>query len=410
MYALSALHRSEFLAVPELVRTTMTVCARGLEPTVLVKTLSLSVKLLVRSRELRFICVRLPGDYLAYGIRIDNDPDYPGVTWSVLKTEDERAALRMTTSSRCIVFLFNELLVNVAWAEFSAQPADSIAHWIEHANLYTEGDDHSRKLVQANLDAYTTENVCDGIAELELTRVGAWTEVCSTYITSRMKHSNISAFEDDEGGQQEELALWLMDSLDVGSAWKSPVVYHQKKSRELTDLLLNCRCGPVLLESKALSVLSRDGVPTRKHMSRALCKHIAKAERQMRGAMNSIKRNYLVSDESGREIAMERDSLVHAVVLVPDLALLAEARGFGGEFLKHFLDSTDGVLQILDLTELFRLVQAAETFEHREETGTRMEYFIVLFRARFRIALKQETPYFGFLLSESGSNDGRVRS
>ena len=49
MYSLSYHHRQEFLIIPELVRTTMTLCASGLEPTVLIKTLSLSLKFLVRS-------------------------------------------------------------------------------------------------------------------------------------------------------------------------------------------------------------------------------------------------------------------------------------------------------------------------------------------------------------------------
>ena len=237
MYSLSYHHRQEFLIIPELVRTTMTLCASGLEPTVLIKTLSLSLKFLVRSPELQFVCIRLPGDYLAYGVRTDHDPDYPGVTWSALKTEDERSALRkMAQGSRCVAFLFNELLVNVAWTEFNARPArDEVVHWIDHANLYMEGDDQLRNMVRPRIDAYTAGNERDDICEIESTRMDAWTEIRSTYVTNRMKGSDVSAFEEDEGGQQEEAGLWLIDALDIDGAWKNPIVHHDKKSRELSD-------------------------------------------------------------------------------------------------------------------------------------------------------------------------------
>ena len=405
MYSLSYHHRQEFLIIPELVRTTMTLCASGLEPTVLIKTLSLSLKFLVRNPELQFVCIRLPGDYLAYGVRTDHDPDYPGVTWSALKTEDERSALRrMAQGSRCVAFLFNELLVNVAWTEFNARPArDEVVHWIDHANLYMEGDDQLRNIVRPRIDAYTAGNERDDICEIESTRMDAWTEIRSTYVTNRMKGSDVSAFEEVEGGQQEEAGLWLIDSLDIDGAWKNPIVHHDKKSRELSDLLLCHSHGSVLIESKTLSVLSRDRLPTRKHMSRALGKHVAKAERQLRGAIRSIKRDYCIRDETGREITVEREAGVHAIVLVPDLALLADTRRFGGKFLRQFSENSDGFLQILDLVELFRMVQAAEILEYRGETGTRMMCFEARLRERFEVALKRETPCFGFLLSDSGS-------
>ena len=338
MYSLSKQHHDEFLAIPELVRATMTLCASGFEPTILIKTLWLSLKFLIRSRKLRFVCLHLPGDYLAYGVKIDDDPDYPGVVWSALKTEDERTALRsIATGSRCIAFLFNELAVNVACAEFKAQRAnDEVVHWINHANLYVGDDYHLREIVGSRIDAYAMGKTRDDIFEVKSIHLEAWAELRSTYITNRMKRSDVSVLEENEGGQQEEIALWLIDALNMEGAAKNPIVYQQTRSRELADLLLCHRYGTVVFESKSLAVVAHDRLPTRRHMSRALYKHIAKAERQLRGAIRSIRRNYRIEDETGREIKVESDARIHAIVLVPDLALLSEASQFGGKYLEHF--------------------------------------------------------------------------
>ena len=94
-----------------------------------------------------------------------------------------------------------------------------------------EGDDQLRNMVRPRIDAYTAGNERDDICEIESTRMDAWTEIRSTYVTNRMKGSDVSAFEEDEGGQQEEAGLWLIDALDIDGAWKNPIVHHDKKSR-----------------------------------------------------------------------------------------------------------------------------------------------------------------------------------
>ena len=204
MHILSERHRSEFLAVPQLVRMTMGSGRCGFEPTVLIKTLSLSLKYLISSRELRILLIRLPGGYLGYGMSIDRDPDHPGFLWSVMETEDERSALRaMATGSRCVVFLFNELVLNVAWTEIVVHSDDNeIVHWIDHAALALEADQSLHDFVSTKLDAYAMGKILDDIHTLKSNLVDEWTEIRNSYITNRLKTSNISAFHPDEGDQQ----------------------------------------------------------------------------------------------------------------------------------------------------------------------------------------------------------------
>ena len=79
----------------------------GPESTLLIKTLSLSIKYLTYSNVLQLFFINLPDNRLAYGVKIDNDPDHPGFVWSVMEYEDERnALLALFKYSACTVFIF----------------------------------------------------------------------------------------------------------------------------------------------------------------------------------------------------------------------------------------------------------------------------------------------------------------
>lgn len=197
--------------------------------------------------------------------------------------------------------------------------------------------------------------------------------------------------------------MWLIDALKPEGAVKNPIVHHETKSRELADLLLSYSFGSFLFESKALSVLLQDELPTRKKLTKTLIKQITKAERQLRGGIRSLKRNCLITDEDGTELEVEREQPIHAIILVPDLLLLSDAKQFGGEFLRKFTGNTSSFLQILDLAELLRMVQAAEIMEREGSIVTRMMCFDSHLFQRFEVAVKQETPNFGFLLRIVGA-------
>ena len=404
MHILSEHHRSEFLAVPQLLRTTMARGGSDFEPTVLIKTLSLSIKYLILSRELQFVLMRLPDGFLGYGVLVDRDLDHPAVLWSVMEKEDERLALTaLVDGSRCAAFLYNELAINIAQTEIVAQSDNNkISHWINQANLAPEGHHCLSDSVSAKLDAFLKGAIHDDLHGLKAIRVFEWTEIHSSYITNRLKVSNVSAFSREEGDQQEEVVLWLIDELIPEGAIKNPTVHHETKSRELADLLLSYGFGSFLFESKTLSVLSRATLPTREKLTTALVGHITKAERQLRGGIRSLKRNCRITNEEGEELEVDRAAPMHAIILVPDLSLLFDAKQFGGKFLRKFYEKTGCSLQILDLTELLRMVQAAAILERRGKVVTRMMCFDAHLFERFKCAINQETPDFGFLLRMAG--------
>lgn len=400
MHILSDRHRSEFLVVPELVRVTMARGTVALEPTLLVKTLTLSLKYLIRSNILQLVFFRLSGKYLAYALQLDDDPEHAGTVWSVMETEDERRALRsMLMATPTFVFLYNELAVNVAQSEITVcQRQADVGQWVQQSILGRSEDRSVREEMSAKLDAYRGGYHREDMCILPPVKVKPWEEIRNTYVTNRISHSSISAFEPDEGGQQEEAALWLIDQLQPQGAAKNPIVHQETKSRELCDLMLSHSYGAFLFESKALSILSRKHLPTRKKLATHLSKHVLKAEKQLAGGLRSLRRNCRITDSMGRDLVVERQALAHAITVVPDLMLLSDANSIGGGFLKNFVSKTGCFLQILDLKELLRMVQAAEMLQEQGTTVSRMMCFDAQLTERFKCAIDHETPDFGFLL------------
>ena len=194
----------------------------------------------------------------------------------------------------------------------------------------------------------------------------------------------------------------MIDQLRPEGAVKSPIVHQKTKTRELCDLILSHPYGAFLFESKALSILSRQHLPHRKKLASDLTKHILKAERQLSGSLRNLKKNCRVTDRDGVDLVIERQAPAHAIIVVPDLMLLDDANNIGGRFLKEFVRKTGCFLQILDLAELLRMVQAAEMLEQQGNRVSRMMCFDAHLTERFKRVIDLETPNFGFLLRIDG--------
>jgi hypothetical protein len=88
----------------------------------------------------------------------------------------------------------------------------------------------------------------------------------------------------------------------------------------------------------------------------------------------------------------------HAIILVPELDLLADATQFGGEFFKEACTKLNAFLHILDISELSRIVQAAEMIARTSEGLSRMEAFDGYLIERTKYSIRQQTPAFEILL------------
>ena len=51
---------------------------------------------------------------------------------------------------------------------------------------------------------------------------------------------------------------------------------------------------------------------------------------------------------------------MHAIILIPEFALIENQERFGPAFIAEFMETTGGFIHLLDVAELLRVVQAAE--------------------------------------------------
>jgi hypothetical protein len=392
---LSSHLRSEFLAVPQLVRLDMAYGEEGLEPTLLVKASSLSLKYLLRRQAFKLIVTRV-GPELAYAVEIPDDPEKPATAWSLLERQNEVDALTtLITNPRCVVFLFNELAVSVAWTEVYVMIDATFSMALESLNFHTIPRDQDAVIVSRQLDQIRAGVSLNDTRVLTFESVH-WNELHAIYITNQAGASSLSLFNKDEGGQQEEIAVWLTDSLHPGGCFKSPRV-HEKVSRELSDILLSHEYGAILVESKALAILTRDNLPNRDKLARDLTKHVSKAAAQLAGGIRNLHNNRVITDKGGVPLDIERKQPAHAIILVPDLSLLEHASELGPKFVYEFMKATGGYLHILDPAELLRVVQEAEMIARDSTRVSTIMAFDWYLMERAKLAATHPSPSFAVL-------------
>jgi hypothetical protein len=372
----------------------------GPEATLLIKSSTLTLKYFLRLKRFRLVLFRISESWLAYGVQLEDDPKHPATLWSLLEYEDEvRAFLTLTEHPKCFVFLFNELAVNVTWGEVNIDFSDLFSrNFIQRSSLHPTEDTNAVAEVSARIDALHLDNFYqDNSRVVRTLEVPEWHPLENYYIANRISRSLISMFETNEGDQQEEIALWLIDNLQPTGAVKSPQVHESSRARELSDLLISYNYGAFLIESKTLAILARATLPNREKLTQGVTKHLQKATKQLIGGVKNLRRGHRVTDLEDNEIEVERTNPTHVIVLVPDLSLLANVTEFGGDFIRKASLECGGIFHILDPSELLRVVQAAEMISASSTTLTKIMAFDYYLMERAKRAVISRTPNFGIL-------------
>jgi hypothetical protein len=382
MHVLSSHNRSEFLACPQLIRFDYASGRDGFEPSLLIKGSTVLLKYVVLGARMQLAFAMFQGRLL-YALKVYDDGNDGGILWSIAERNDELNALRgLARGEPLVLFLFNELAVNVAWNDMPAVgEMGRLTKWADSAAL--GGADHAamRAKVAPMIDRLHQSGVSDEEwFVLEVGGTSDWKAVRSHFITASASASLIDLFHGDEGNQQEQLGVWLTDNLVPSGVHHSPQIPKGAGTRELTDILLSHEFGAVLIESKALSVLAREQLPDRAKLKRDVAGHISKAFDQLRGAIRKLKAGVPVNSRTGITIDVEREYPAHAVVLIPELDLVDDHDAYGIEFMTDFMRATGGFAHLLDITELLRIVQAAEMIAARGQATTPMmafDYYLV---------------------------------
>lgn len=399
MHILSAHNRSEFLAIPQLIRFEYAKGRDGHEPTLLIKANTLLVKYIVSgaAMQLRF---RSMGDRLLYGLEVIDDGAQGVTIWSILEREEELNAVRgLASGAPVIVFLFNELAVNVAWSEMHPIAYDPALLLLTTTAATGRMDqDAARSTVSTLCDNFDNGTDREAWIVVDLSFQTGWQPVHSHIISFNHAASMIDIFDRNEGQQQEKLALWLTDNLNPFGVHQSPQIPKGNATRELTDIMLNHQYGSILIESKTLSILQRDRLPDRAKLRHDVAAHIKKAFAQLRGGLRKIKAGVPITTVDGNPIMVETCYPSHAIVLIPDLDLIEDDTPYGLEFIRDFVKTTGSFPHLLDISELLRMVQAAEMISERSSQATPMMAFDYYLTERGERAIELQTLRFEMLL------------
>ncbi|MBL8517775.1 MAG: hypothetical protein JNM76_12500 [Betaproteobacteria bacterium] len=391
MHILAEHYRSEFLATPQLLRIDRANGPGGPVPTLLLKASTLLLKYIVQGCELELVLAPCNGGLL-YGLRVADDPAKLATIWSIGEREVERQALlALVRAKQCPIFLFNELALNAAWTDVAIHIPDAASELLSIAEFRAADYDLIKDTAGSLIQGLSVQAKHVGCFRIAVRPIHDWKETVNHYITNRGVASPVHLFNSDEGGQQEQLALWLTDNLQFSGAVHSPQVPKGKGTRELTDLLLSHQFGTVLVESKALTIFNRSRLPSRDALASDVEKHIDKAVAQLRGAIRQLRQGALVCDRLGTPIEVERTHPMHAIILIPEFDLVQNPRKYDLAFVREFMSATKGFIHLLDVSELLRVVQSAEMIAERGERTTRLMAFDFYLMERAKFSAKRGT-------------------
>jgi len=404
MHILAGHYWSEFQATPQLFRIDHASGQHGNVPTLLLKASTLLLKYIVQGSPVELILARC-GGRLLYGAKILDDVAKPATIWSIAEHAAERDALQELLQTReCPLFLFNELTLNAAWNTVHVDISSDAERWITEATLGPI--DHSAIQGEAHrlLDRLPKSSTAEyGPLSASLNTAHEWRETINHYITNQGAASPVHLFNRDEGGQQEQLAIWMTDSLQPSGVVHSPQVPKGGGRRELTDLLLSYQYGTILIESKTLTIFNRRSLPSREALASDVSRHIDKAVAQLRGAIRALKRGLPVFDKSGTQLEVDRSQPMHAIVLVPDFDLIQDQNRYDKKYIADFMEATGGFLHFLDIAEMLRVVQAAQMISRRGTKTTPLMAFDYYLIERVKKTLEADSLVVEILLRMSDS-------
>jgi hypothetical protein len=394
MMHLPAKHvRNEMLSLQQLIRACLSTGAGAeLEPTLVVKTKSLSLKYLLKSSKIRFLVGRTHRQNLIYGILVDDDPGSPISLWSLVERNDELEAVRrIVAGEQFMLAMFNEAVVNICGGLLTLRGCvKEIKELFQNVKLAAESESET---MEGEVSQLLDDWHASGAGLTVLTSEGNhdWGPNQCSYITNQLETSRLDLLHSNEGGQQEQLAAWITDVLHPRGVFQNPIA-RENIPRELCDLLFTHQFGTILFESKALSILSRADLPTRDKLQSVVAKHIQKALRQLAGACKNLKTGIPVLTSDGREIRIQRELPPHCVVIIPDLTLLSGTEIIVLAEIADFVAKTKAFVNILDPSQLFSLMMDSNNLAHRGQTTTPLMAFDCLLIQRFDSVIQKRDP------------------
>lgn len=390
MHVFSSANYQDFQSSSHLIRFDYPYGKDGRESTLLVQANTLLLKYIIQKSKIELLFTEIQ-NRLLYILRIWDDNEHPACLWSILERDDEYDALMMLVKGgTCQLFLFNELSITIAWKAFEFKESFELFQIISKCVRGPVKQDSFHKDVSIYLNEIYSGEKKDYLL-FEIDNNDDWNFTHSSYITNQIQTSSLDISNDIEGNYQEQIALWLVDNIHPEGAFHSPQIPQGNGKREFTDLLLSYDKGCFLFESKALSILSRESLPTRAELIDDATKHIEKALKQLKGGIRHLHNGIQVFSKQGNEIQIERTKPAHCIIIVSDLSLIPINSLIDLKVIKDFMRETKSYIHLVDPSELKRIVQAANMIASSNKSITIIKAFDYYLLERAKISIQKET-------------------
>lgn len=375
--------RQEMLAIPQLVRFTYPFQdGETRYPTLVIKAHSLLLKYLVQGVPIRLHLFAVNDGAPVYALYIEDDFENGVFLWSVVSSDDEVGAIKeLARHGGCSVYLFNEACSNCAWTaahfDLDGSKIGQIEHWkaTNDRDAATYADE-----VTAILDGIRS-GASKNVVQCYPSLTPDWKPLSSHFILNGVRTASLNLLFDNEGKHQEQLAHALLGDLSPRGAYLNTQLHEPSGRKEFTDVVLTHEFGTVLLESKALSIFeNRSELPSRAKLAKNVHKSAMRGLDQLRVAARKLREGEPVFDENGNLVELERGQPAHAILLVPELQLLADSNSEWLEHIGRFMERTGGFLHVLDTAQLFRVMQAAVMISNASKRSTPMmafDYYLI---------------------------------
>lgn len=400
MHVFSSVNYQDFQSTLQLIRFDYPYGKEKRESTLLVQANTLLLKYIIKKCKIELIFTEIH-NRLLYILRIWDDNEHPVSLWSILERDDEYNALMMLVKGGvCHIFLFNELSITTAWKAIEFKESYDLFQLVNKCSKGPVKQDDFKKEVSIILNGIYAGRK-DNCLIFEIDNTEDWNYDNAIYITNQIQTSGLDISKDIEGNYQEQVALWLIDNIHPEGAFHSPQILHGNGRREFTDLLFSYDNGCFLFESKALSILSRDSLPTRAELVDDATKHIEKALKQLKGCMRQLRNGTKVFSLHGEEIKLERAKPAHCIIIVSDLSLIPNDSLIDLNVIKKFMGTTQSYIHLVDPSELKRIIQAANIISSSSRNISLIQAFDYYLLERAKISIQKETLNIEVLLKQS---------
>ncbi len=399
--------RQEMLSTPQFVRFTFPYQDGDKKhPTLIVKANSLLLKYIIQGVPLIMTFFTTSDGQCVYALYIEDDPANGVFLHSIVVNDDEVAAINdLKNHNNCTVYLFNETCTNCAWASVTIKISKQALALVNNSPRSVTNTSLYSAEISTILNQIGSGSTQD-VSQSNVSIITDWHSLNSHFILNGTDTAALNLLTDNEGRHQEQIAHVLLGNLSPKGAFLNTMLHEPSGSKEFMDIVLTYKNGTILLESNSLSIFEqRVSLPPRTKLAKNTKKSVKKAIKQLKGAARTLRDNVKIFDDHGKTIELESNQLIHAVILVPDLALLANDSKEWFTDIVSFKEKTGGLLHMLDTVQLFRAAQAAEMIAKASTRSTPMmalDYYLI---KRAEIASKYDSINFDMIaLTSRASN------